>query len=169
MTGSNIKDVGPHFNIKNTFPGIGISIIKIRWSLDHVIFMMEIHSYTGKTTSSYWDIYIKTTFPDIGISIIKIRWSLDHVIFMMEIHSYTGKTTSSYWDIYIKTTFPDIGISIIKIRWSLDHYIFIMEINSYAVAGSSFFSKLTFRTWSCLNYHASNFTTLSTVWRPWMC
>ena len=33
---------GPQLNIKMIFPGIGISIMKIRWSSDHLIFIMGI-------------------------------------------------------------------------------------------------------------------------------
>ena len=32
----------PHFNIKAVFPGMGIPIVKISWSWDHLIFIMGI-------------------------------------------------------------------------------------------------------------------------------
>ena len=45
---------GPRLNIKAVFPGIGIPIIKIRWSSDHLIFYLDSgNHYSGKTTSFY--------------------------------------------------------------------------------------------------------------------
>ena len=35
-------NTGPHLNIKMVYPGMGIPIIKIRWSWDHLIFIMGI-------------------------------------------------------------------------------------------------------------------------------
>ena len=48
------KEPGPHLNIKIVFPGMGISIIKMRRPWDGLIFINE-NSYSGKTTSLYWD------------------------------------------------------------------------------------------------------------------
>ena len=44
---------GPCLNIETVFPGIGIPIIKIRWSSDHLIFAMG-SPITSKTVSWYW-------------------------------------------------------------------------------------------------------------------
>ena len=38
----NRSDTRPHFNVKTVFLGIGISIIKIKWSWECLIFVMEI-------------------------------------------------------------------------------------------------------------------------------
>ena len=43
---------GTLFNIKPAFPGMGIPIIKIRWSWDHLIFMMGIPIYIE--TGPWW-------------------------------------------------------------------------------------------------------------------
>ena len=69
-----LNRTGPRLNIKGVFPGMGISIIKIRRSWDRLIFIMDFHhkdktvvrsshlyrvnngnSYTRKTTYLYWD------------------------------------------------------------------------------------------------------------------
>ena len=44
----------PCFNIKTVFPGMGIFIINIRWSWDHLTLITGI-SYNVKIASSYWD------------------------------------------------------------------------------------------------------------------
>ena len=52
---------GPRLNIKNVFPGVGISIIKIRRSWDRLILIMGIpilvrwHLYTGMGPWQLWD------------------------------------------------------------------------------------------------------------------
>ena len=48
------KNPEPCFNINRVFPGMGISITKIRRSHDRLIFIMGI-PIPGKTTSLYWD------------------------------------------------------------------------------------------------------------------
>ena len=37
------KEPGPYLNIKTVFAGMGISMLKIRWLRDHLIFNMGIH------------------------------------------------------------------------------------------------------------------------------
>ena len=48
-----IKETGPHFTIKTFFPGTDISIIKLKRSWDHHIFMMGIPKLAG------WHLYIE--------------------------------------------------------------------------------------------------------------
>ena len=73
-------EAGPCLNIKTVFPGMGIPIIKIRWS--HVVlpcYPCPYRLHTGSTSETQREsgpcLNIKTVFPGIGISIIKIRWS----------------------------------------------------------------------------------------------
>ena len=50
------RGFGTCFNIETILPGIGIPLIKIRWSWDCLIFILyKGNSYTGKMTSLYWD------------------------------------------------------------------------------------------------------------------
>ena len=56
---------GPRLNIKTVFPGMGIPMLKIRWSWDHLIFNM------GIPILARWHLYIETA-----------PWSLIHVMML---------------------------------------------------------------------------------------
>ena len=64
---------GPRLNIKNIFTAM-VSIIKIRRSWDRLIFIMG--SYTGKTTSLYWD----PTPPQSNLEIVTTVHRLEHMM-----------------------------------------------------------------------------------------
>ena len=78
---------GPCLNIKTGFPGMGIPMLKIRWSLDRLIFNMGIpilvrqHLYFEM--APWFNLSIRGFFPYIGIPKIKIRWSKHYPIFIM--------------------------------------------------------------------------------------
>ena len=112
---------GSRLNVKTVFPTDGIPMLKIRRSRDRIIFNME--SYTGKTTSLYWDgpqIVFVFAFLWQHLTISKIlrgfgNWiniSISHCqhrntryrdktllppSYLHDEISYTGETTSLSW------------------------------------------------------------------------
>ena len=106
-------------NTKTVFPGMEISVIKIRW-YKTVFPGMEISLiktrwsktvFPGMEISLIKTRWSKTVFPGMDISVIKIRWSDDHLIFITEI-SIPGKTVfilrqgpGLYLDVHVRSTF----------------------------------------------------------------
>ena len=89
--GSNILHNHPAhpwscLNIKTVPPGVGISIIKIRWSWDHLLFITGIHILLRQ------HLYIKTVTPAlINILILKcsgMLWLLIHAADNSLLHTY---------------------------------------------------------------------------------
>ena len=88
-TSTRLKPV-PRLNIKTVFPGMGISIIKVRWSWDHLIIIMGIP--TPKD-----DIYIEMGPGRLNIKMPSYQYEDSHVKDKMVLSltwesPYLGKT-----------------------------------------------------------------------------
>ena len=117
---------GPRLNIKTIFPNMGISMLKIRWSQDCLIFNMGIPTLVRRHLNNEMDpwlwLNIGHSGPRSSQCQAKCCCCLGWLDSMLDIlSSQSSQENRAHFN--IKTVFPGIGIPIIKVR-----HVFIIII-----------------------------------------